>query len=229
MEYDYDPDLYAKPLEEMDYQEYYDGETDSDMEGGFTGDGFMAPFSLAYIYEHCLIPNMLDAFRHVGKLVLWCVMFRILTQAGNRATGGIGGMPLWTSHLASTAIGIVVLAHFFYSNTAYPIILTATSFIVLHLTHYLIGLYRGVSMAILCLSFNAFCELHLALPHDWQSIRGVQMVLSMKIISLGFDMDTFAQNQPTDTNEGEKELKENRGPGTLQYLRKVPTIFEYFG
>ena len=83
MEYDYDQDIYAKPIEEeVDYHDYYaDGDSND-------GDEF-APFTLTQIYEHCLVPNILDAIRHVGKLVFWCIMFRVLTQAGNRATGTI--------------------------------------------------------------------------------------------------------------------------------------------
>ena len=89
MEYDYDSDHYAKPIdEEVDYGDYYVTDSDGNMEDVFNEDGF-APFTLTQIYEHCLVPHLLDAIRHVGKLVFWCVMFRILTQAGNRATGGI--------------------------------------------------------------------------------------------------------------------------------------------
>ena len=155
MEYDYDQDIYAKPIdEEVDYHDYYAG--DDHMEDVFNGDGF-APFSLTQIYEHCLVPTVLDAVRHVGKLVFWCVMFRILTQAGNRATGGIGGMPMWTSHLASIAIGVVVLAHFFYNNALYPIALTASSFVFLHLVHRIIGFFVRPSMQkqiVLCTFFT---------------------------------------------------------------------------
>jgi porcupine-like protein len=226
MEYDYDQDIYAKPVEEeVDYHDYYpNGDSEDNMEDVFNEDGF-APFTLTQIYEHCLVPNVLDAVRHVGKLVFWCFMFRILTQAGNRATGGVGGMPMWTSHLASIAIGVVVLAHFFYYNTLYPLALTASSFVFLHLIHRIIGCYRGASVAIFCLSFNVVCELHLAFPHDWQTIRGVQMILSMKLISLGFDMDNFVQESQQDKVG---ETKENRS-GSVCHLNKVPTIFEYFG
>ena len=226
MEYDYDQDIYAKALEEEDYHEYYQGDINGDMEDYFDGDDLDPSLTLKQIYEHCLKPHLLDGIRHVGKLVFWCIMFRILTQAGNRATGGIGGMPLWTSHLASIAIGIVVLAHFFYYNTVYPLALTATAFIFLHVIHRVCACYRGASMAIFCISFNVFCELQLALPQDWQSVRGVQMLLSMKIISLGFDMDN-AMHQ-TIEEELKKESKENRS-GSTANLNKVPTIFEFFG
>ena len=88
MEYDYDQNVYAKPLGEDEYQDYYYSDHDGAMDQnvGFGEDGF-APFTLTQIYEHCLIPNLLDAIRHVGKLLFWCIMFRVLTQAGNRATG----------------------------------------------------------------------------------------------------------------------------------------------
>ena len=231
MEYDYDHDVYAQPIDEEDYHDYYH---DQDLEGHhnmddvfYGGDGFGME-TLTQIYEHCLIPTLMDAIRHVGKLVFWCIMFRILTQAGNRATGGVGGMPMWTSHLASIAIGVVVLAHFFYYNTVYPIALTASSFVFLHLLHRILGCYRGAGMAIFCVSFNIICELYLAFPHDWQSIRGVQMILSMKLISLGYDMDNFAQKEESEKQEKETEPKENRS-GSICNFNKVPTMFEYSG
>ena len=36
-----------------------------------------------------------------------------------------------------------------------------------------------------------FSELYFATPIDWHQVRGAQMILSMKIISLGFDMDSY--------------------------------------
>ena len=36
-----------------------------------------------------------------------------------------------------------------------------------------------------------FSELYFSTPTDWHQVRGAQMILSMKIISLGFDMDAY--------------------------------------
>ena len=38
---------------------------------------------------------------------------------------------------------------------------------------------------------NFFSELYFSTAIDWHQVRGAQMILSMKIISLGFDIDSF--------------------------------------
>ena len=63
-------DTYA-PLEEevdYDYEEFYNSQ-------------MMAPFTLEEILHHCIEPTLSDGFRHVGKIVIWCIIFRILTQS----------------------------------------------------------------------------------------------------------------------------------------------------
>ena len=63
-------DTYA-PLEEevdYDYEEFYNSQ-------------MMAPFTLEEILHHCIEPTLSDGFRHVGKIIIWCIIFRILTQS----------------------------------------------------------------------------------------------------------------------------------------------------
>ena len=57
------------------------------------------------------------------------------------------------------------------------------------------------------------------------------MILSMKIISLGFDMDTAIQWQQAEEDNSKKDLKDGakRQQKTPHDLTKVPMIFEYFG
>ena len=39
------------------------------------------PFSLAEIVENCLIPTLEQGYGHVGKVIIWCIIFRIATQS----------------------------------------------------------------------------------------------------------------------------------------------------
>ena len=70
---------------------------------------------------------------------------------------------------------------------------------------------RGLLSLILCVSYNLICELFFATPVDWQTIRGVQMILSMKLISIAFDMDAdinqdLMNPKPKKTEERVEEI-----------------------
>ena len=67
-------------MDPPDFVEYDDVE--QEFYGRVAGQTGMAPFSFAEILEHCLEPTLRDGLAHVGKLVFWCVVFRILTQSG---------------------------------------------------------------------------------------------------------------------------------------------------
>ena len=42
--------------------------------------GGLAPFSVAEILEHCIEPTVTDGLRHMGKIIVWCLLFRLVTQ-----------------------------------------------------------------------------------------------------------------------------------------------------
>ena len=65
------------------------------------------------------------------------------------------------------------------------------------------------------MSFNLICELFFATPVEWQTIRGVQMILSMKLISVAFDMDAdihqdLINPKPKKTEERVEEIAISR-------------------
>ena len=39
-------------------------------------------YSMDEIVEHCIKPTVADALAHVGKLLFWCLVFRMATQTG---------------------------------------------------------------------------------------------------------------------------------------------------
>ena len=241
-----DPDDFASPEELMyEYEHYEPGFDDYDYDDGKSG---LTPFTFNQILEHCIEPTVKDGLKHVGKAIIWCVLFRLTTQSGS------GNGPIsWTAHLFSVTTGIIVLAHFFYLNTLYLLALSALSYLALRSVNYFVGKGRGVAMAVVCITFNLICELYVALPHDWHQIRGAQMILVMKAVSLGFDMDEAVaekvvkdQDPPTSSQEEEtssrkqnlrnRRNKFNHSDSSSSLTSKpshdltvVPTIFEYFG
>jgi len=67
-------------------------------------------------------------------------------------------------------------------------------------------------MAVCCLTFNLTCELFVATALDWHQVRGAQMILSMKLISLAFDVDD--KEEETMKKGKEEGLKSNESKET---------------
>ena len=99
-----------------------------------------------------------------------------------------------------------------------------------------------------------FSELFFANPIEWHQIRGAQMILTMKLISIAFDMDEdirrSQENQPeidespdkpAETNISRKNRRKKwsdkrkepeeqpNNTETELILSQMPSIFEYFG
>ena len=74
-EYEFSEEEFAEPDFYVD--RYFPDPMDmEEMEGGG-----LAPFSVSEILEHCIEPTVKSALAHVGKLIVWCVIFRVTTQS----------------------------------------------------------------------------------------------------------------------------------------------------
>lgn len=101
--------------------------------------------------------------------------------------------------------GLVSL-HIFFSTTVYYIIsLVILSYILLlTATYFQYERHRGALLILTSLVFLVICELWLVDAKEWHRIRGPQMLIVMKSVSLGFDLDI----------------------GTIQ---KIPNLVQYSG
>ena len=122
------------------------------------------------------------------QLIVPCLIFRILSQSSLA--------PKRMVHLLSAFIGTIILAISFKHNAIHQILLTLITW-MLHLSK--IG-HLGLLCTITCISYNLICEL---LIQNWRQISGTQMILSMKLISLAFDIT---------------ENKKLKSPTFLQYF-----------
>ena len=237
---EYEDDQYAAVMDDEDL-DYVDP-----IYPGFT--------SFAEILEYCIEPTLRDGLLHVGKLVVWCIVFRIATQSSrdtqrkesfslskfqSNVSYFPARFPRWLCHMISVATGLICLAHFFYLNVVYLVVLSLLSLASLYLSHAVLGSNRGVSVAVASIALNTACELYFASPVDWHQVRGAQMILSMKAISLGFDMDNAIVVEATpDGDDGPK----NRGkkaqqaaaskqpdPARAVDLKAMPTALEFLG
>lgn len=162
-------------------------EDDLEMGGG------LAPFSVSEILEHCIEPTLTDGMKHMGKIIIWCLIFRMATQTTKVVP--------WLGHAASVVSGTVLACHFFGGGVFYILGLVMMGYIMLAVS----SKVRGLASAALVLGYNIVCETWVAEPMVWHMVRGAIMIVAMKIISLGFDMDAA-------TEKSEKENSKSESP-----------------
>eukprot|EP00058_Branchiostoma_floridae_P011771 XP_002597259.1 hypothetical protein BRAFLDRAFT_203459 [Branchiostoma floridae] len=125
----------------------------------------------------CIIPTLQQGLTMICPLLLLCLTFRLLE-----------GASAWTRHLMSTGLGLATLYLVFEANWYFIVTFAITGHLLLHLMEG--SRWRGVAASIMALVFLLTCELFIVEATDWHKIRGAQMILAMKIISLGFDLDS---------------------------------------
>jgi len=182
-----EPDVYV--------DRYYPGmDVEDDLED--FGGGGLAPFSVSEILEHCIEPTLTDGLKHMGKIIAWCFIFRMATQTTKVVP--------WLGHAASVVSGTVLASHFFGGGVFYILGLIMLGFIMLAVSNKV----RGLASAALVLGYNIVCETWVAEPIIWHMVRGAIMIVAMKIISLGFDMDAATEKIEKEDSKAQHEETE---------------------
>jgi len=201
-EYEYidEEDDLAQPDFYVD-QFYPTGGLQDDLEDDMGGG--LAPFSVSEIMEHCIEPTVTDGLKHMGKIIVWCLLFRIVTQT-------VEVVP-WLCHAASVVSGTVLASHFFGNGVFYLLTLNTLAYIALALA----VKTRGAATVVVVVLFNFVAEVWVADPRAWHQVRGAVMILAMKVISLGFDMDkASAEVETLEREKAEREAKEEEKRST---------------
>jgi len=195
-EYEEYDDFTEEELAEPDFyvDRFYPG---MDMEEEMEHGGGLAPFSVAEILEHCIEPTLTDGMKHMGKILAWCLVFRLATQTTRVVP--------WLGHAASVVSGTVLASHFFGGGVFYILGLIMMGYIMLAVSNKV----RGLACTALVLGYNIVCETWVAEPVIWHMVRGAIMIVAMKIISLGFDMDAAVEKREKEELEKEQEAQED--------------------
>ncbi|XP_062456825.1 protein-serine O-palmitoleoyltransferase porcupine, partial [Rhea pennata] len=90
----------------------------------------------------------------------------------------------------AAAGGLVALHHFFGAQALWVALLSALCALTLALSR--ARAQRGLCVALAALSYLLMGELHMVDTVTWHKMRGAQMVVAMKAVSLGFDLDRGA-------------------------------------
>lgn len=142
----------------------------------------MAAFSRREFYEQllhgCILPTALQGLEQIWVLLLMCLGCRVLWRFG---------LPSHVKHLFTIAGGFFCLHHFFQLQMIWVVLLSLLCYLVLFLCRH--SQHRGVLLSITILIYLLMGEMHMVDTVSWHKMRGAQMIVAMKAVSLGFDVD----------------------------------------
>lgn len=173
-DYDYDLD-YNLEYENM-YGDY----------GDYFSDG--AEYTIRDLWNDCLIPTFSDGLSSSSKLLLCCFILKFNLS--------LNFLPDFAFHFTSSFTGLYCLHSFFGNDILYIILFALVGYSILILANYILRQYQGIVSVFTCFTFLIICELFFAEKIMWHRIRGSQMLLSMKLISLAFDTGSVEKVMP---------------------------------
>ncbi|XP_077475627.1 protein-serine O-palmitoleoyltransferase porcupine-like [Stigmatopora argus] len=133
---------------------------------------------LMELAESCAISTLQQGFEQVWRLLLICLLSRLLFKLG-----GVSSM----NHVVSIFAGMYSLYLFFHLHMLWVMLLSLICYLVLLLGRK--SIRKGLLLSSAILVYLLIGELHLIDTVTWYKIRGSQMVVAMKAISLAFDLD----------------------------------------
>ncbi|XP_062827360.1 protein-serine O-palmitoleoyltransferase porcupine isoform X2 [Anolis carolinensis] len=126
----------------------------------------------------CVLPTAQQGIEQVWTLLLLCLVCRILWRLA---------LPSYAKHLSTVASGFYALYHFFQLQMVWVVLLSLLCYLVLFLCRH--STQRGVLLSITILIYLLMGEMHMVDTVSWHKMRGAQMIVAMKAVSLGFDLD----------------------------------------
>ncbi|XP_054033295.1 protein-serine O-palmitoleoyltransferase porcupine [Dryobates pubescens] len=135
----------------------------------------------AQVLPGCVIPTARQGLAQLWPLLLLCLGARLLHRLP---------LPRGGKHAGAAAGGLLALHHFFGPQSLWVALLSALLALTLLLSR--ARPQRGLCMALAALSYLLMGELHMVDTVTWHKMRGAQMVVAMKAVSLGFDLDRGA-------------------------------------
>lgn len=167
---------------------------DTDLDEGLTDDSMYyadepdLQFPLGDLYVNCLKPNLLDGLRAAAVLLPACILYRLVVHTKI--------VPRYVVHTVSALAGVCCLYDCFGAETSYVATFAMFGIAVLSTVHVFIGRCRGPLCALACIAFLVTCELWLVDAASWHKVRGSQMIIAMKLISLAVDVDAGCYKMP---------------------------------
>ncbi|KAM4737878.1 protein-serine O-palmitoleoyltransferase porcupine-like isoform 3-T3 [Anableps anableps] len=128
--------------------------------------------------ESCGITTLQQSLQQVWKLLLLCLICRVCFRLGVSPT---------VKHFVSMLTGMYGLFLFLELHILWVLLLSIICYLSLLLCRH--SSNKGLFLSAIILVYLLIGELHLIDMGTWNKIRGSQMVVAMKVISLAFELD----------------------------------------
>uniref|UniRef100_A0A5F8GY02 Protein-serine O-palmitoleoyltransferase porcupine n=1 Tax=Monodelphis domestica TaxID=13616 RepID=A0A5F8GY02_MONDO len=142
----------------------------------------MATFSRQDFFQQlvqgCVVPTAQQGLDQLWLLLAVCLTCRLLWRLG---------LPPAVKHASTVAGGFFSLYHFFQRHMVWVVLLSLLCYLVLFLCRH--SSHRGVFLSVTILIYLLMGEMHMVDTVTWHKMRGAQMIVAMKAVSLGFDLD----------------------------------------
>lgn len=129
----------------------------------------------------CGEPTLYEGLKFAKDLILANFIFRILIQYIN--------IPHNVRHSISLIIGSFLLYLHIGTALMWTIGLALGAYAIIIIISLITNKLRGLILTVAVITFMLSCEIYIVNPKMWQQIRGIQMIASMKIISIAIDLD----------------------------------------
>ncbi|XP_077367976.1 protein-serine O-palmitoleoyltransferase porcupine-like [Festucalex cinctus] len=129
----------------------------------------------------CGVSTLQQGFEQIWRLLLVCLLSRLLFRLGGVSSA---------NHVVSMCAGMYSLFLFFHLHMLWVMLLSLLCYLILLLGRH--SSNKGLFLSTAILIYLLIGELHLIDTVTWHKIRGSQMVVAMKAISLAFDLDRGA-------------------------------------
>ncbi|XP_032420739.1 protein-serine O-palmitoleoyltransferase porcupine-like [Xiphophorus hellerii] len=143
----------------------------------------------------CGFTTLHQSLQQVWRLLLLCLICRVCFRLGVASA---------VKHVASTLIGMYGLFLFLELHMVWVLLLSIICYLGLLLCRH--SSNKGLFLSGIILVYILIGELHFFDMGTWNKIRGSQMVVAMKVISLAFELD---------------RRKDNNLPGPAEFLGYV--------
>ncbi|XP_017034960.1 protein-serine O-palmitoleoyltransferase porcupine [Drosophila kikkawai] len=178
---------YGKPLDE-EVEDYYLGGGE-DEEAAYHNGGLVE--RLPQILHSCVKPSLLQVLQYMAPMLLLCLVCRLLcllyARRGHLSQNQFQSLRMAPLHLIHLGCGLTLL-HFSVGYRLWLLLLLAVvGYLLLQLLR--LGRHGAQLLAMLTIGSQFLYELLIWRNRsDWPQLRGIQMVVNMKLISLGFDL-----------------------------------------
>ncbi|CAF1544928.1 unnamed protein product [Adineta ricciae] len=150
-------------------------------------------YSLIDLTENCISPALSQLVNQLYWILLFCCLFRLICLSKLFKSQ--------TLHYIQIGSSILILYNYFHFQSTYLLTYIFMGYLAFQLC--LEKCQQYLTYIIVCFSiiYVLACEFILIEQEKWHSIRGVQMCIMMKMISLAIDYPYFEKLSTTNTNE----------------------------